>query len=605
MKHSEKPGLLSDLFWFLWVRAPLETSKWVARKIKKAEDSRVQLIWLSGVAVCWLLSLAGFVFAHDVYRLFRLIRIYGVLLYFVFLYGLYFLFFSPGFLFFTYFSKENELEILGKERPAKRKIIRDSDVQKGRKNASASQAYLGSSLWSGKPVYLSEDMRLMHTHVVGSTGSGKTDSVLLTLLRRDIERGHGIIILDAKGDYELLAKIKILANQVNREKDFLFFSLSHPELSNTYNPLLRGNASEIKDKLIGATEWREEFYKKKAEEALLTLLRPMEKILAKGNTQELAITFRTLYDLLTDIGQLRALRQNTDDPGMYRDLGVMERNFGDSNKYLSGLIADLALVAKSEFSKLVDVAQGEIDLLKVYEEKRIVYFSLNTQGYEETAKRFGRLVLQDIKTLSNHIQTQLSEGERHFLAIHIDEFSSFTYQNFIEVLNKGRGARFAFSLYHQSLGDLSARGMSFQQQILENTNIKIMMRQDDPISIEKMAKIGGSKKTLVSTYQTEEGIIGKNYTGVGSIREGQVFRIDPDLVRALGRGEAMVISKYPKLEIDYVKLDYTGAINTKAMLQQIRRERELGNARLGEGKDPIKKDAPKGVVDLVKKYQSR
>ncbi|MBI5308391.1 MAG: type IV secretory system conjugative DNA transfer family protein, partial [Planctomycetes bacterium] len=301
MKQTARPSVLGEMFWFLWARFPADVSKTVSRKIKKSRSGNSKFIWFFGIAVIWILSFTAFLFSKEIYGLLRFVRVYGVLFFFGFLYLLYFGLSFPFFMLFVYFSKEDDLEILGKDVSAKKKEIRSADVLKGRDGASKDEVYLGSSFWTGKPVYLSEDMRLMHTHVVGSTGSGKTDSVLISLLRRDIKAGRGAIILDAKGDYELLAKIKILAKESGRSGDFLFFSLAHPELSNTYNPLLRGNASEIKDKLIGATEWREEFYRKKAEEALLTLLRPMKEIIAKGSGAELAITFRSLYDLLTNM----------------------------------------------------------------------------------------------------------------------------------------------------------------------------------------------------------------------------------------------------------------------------------------------------------------
>ena len=100
--------------------------------------------------------------------------------------------------------------------------------------------------------------------------------------------------------------------------------------------------------------------------------------------------------------------------------------------------------------------------------------------------------------------------------------------------------------------------MAFQQQVLENTNIKIILRQDDPESVEKFTKVGGTRPVVISTYQTEDRLLGKGFTGQGSIRAGQEFRVDPDLIRALKRGEAVVIWKSPSFHTDYVKLDFFG-----------------------------------------------
>ncbi len=109
--------------------------------------------------------------------------------------------------------------------------------------------------------------------------------------------------------------------------------------------------------------------------------------------------------------------------------------------------------------------------------------------------------------------------------------------------------------------------------MLENTNIKIIMRQDDPFSIEKFAKIGGSKKTLIPTFQTDEKILGTTYTGAGSLREGQAFRIDPDLIRALGRGEAIIVTKMPEFNVDYIKLSHEKDSITETMIRLIQFEK--------------------------------
>ena len=90
----------------------------------------------------------------------------------------------------------------------------------------------------------------MHAEVVGSTGTGKSESVLLPLLAHDIKSGRGAIVIDGKGDLELLDRIHFVVKKTGRLSDFYFFSLAHPKKSHTYNPLLRGNATELKDKII-------------------------------------------------------------------------------------------------------------------------------------------------------------------------------------------------------------------------------------------------------------------------------------------------------------------------------------------------------------------
>ncbi|MDA9101159.1 TraM recognition domain-containing protein [Omnitrophica bacterium] len=416
------------------------------------------------------------------------------------------------------------------------------------------QVYLGESFQRTKSLFLTNDQREMHMQVVGSTGTGKTESVLLPMLAHDITHGKGALVIDGKGDRELLDRIHHIVKSCGRRKDLYYFSLADPDSSNTYNPLLRGNATELKDKIVGSMAWSEEFYRRMAEQAALTLLNGLIATRQK-------VRFRTLYACLTDIKSLQALSDKTQskDPDLQQDLVKMVNSFKENQKFLSGLMADLYLSSRSEFSKLLDVEKPHIDLLNVYQQNKIVYFALDLQGYGDTAKRMGRMILQDLKTVSSYIQSQIPASRRHFFPVFVDDAASFLDLNFVDFLNKSRAARIGIALFHQSLADLSFRAApNFQAQVIENTNIKIILRQDDPWAVEKFTKIAGTRRTMIPTYQTEERLTGKGLTGTGSIREGQTFRIEPDLIKALKRGEAVVIWKNPAFLAEYIKLDFFG-----------------------------------------------
>jgi len=464
-------------------------------------------------------------------------------------YGGYLILTLPVFLVFSYLKEGNFGN--GKNND-KRFSFSASQMHAARKKARKGEVFLGRSMKTRRSVYLSNEMRQMHAHVVGSTGSGKTDSLILPLLAQDIRRGCGALVMDAKGDRETLNKIFFHVKKAGREKDFLFFSLAYPERSNTYNPLLRGNPTELKDKIISANIWTEEFYKKKSEETLLLLMKSLREA---GE----AVTFQKLYDLLSNEKKLTDLAKRLKDPHLRELMINILGKFTVFQKDLAGLTADLGMIAESEFSSLLLRETPEIDLLNAYLNKQIIYFQLNAQGYEETARRFGRIVLQDLKTISNYIQAYLPEEKRAFFPIYVDEFSNFAYEPFIEFLNKARGAHLGITIAHQSLGDLEKTGSHFTKQVLENCNIKIVLRQDDPDSIETYARISGTEKSLKDTIQTQEELFDKSPTGLGTVREVDEFRVKPNVIRELGRGEAALIIKQPFLT-DVIQLEYIGQI---------------------------------------------
>ena len=291
------------------------------------------------------------------------------------------------------------------------------------------KVYIGHSFTSGSPFYLTNDQRQMHCEVVGSTGTGKTESVLLPMLAHDIAHGKGAVILDGKGDLELLNRIQYILQSTKRQDDFFFFSLAHPEKSNTYNPLFRGNPTELKDKLINSIPWSEEFYRRMAEQAALTLFNAIQSRKKNKTT-----CFRDLHAYLTDIEALKKLSDETKDPALKEDIGKMVKSFKDNQKFLSGLMADLYLTSRSEFSDLLDTTSPEIDLAGIYQKNQICYFALDLQKYTDTSRRLGRMIIQDIRAVSSHIQAKIPEYRRHFFPIFIDDASSFLEVNFIDFL---------------------------------------------------------------------------------------------------------------------------------------------------------------------------
>ena len=509
------------------------------------------LYWILGMIVV-LVSLSVFIFitAEGLAGKLKTTPSWSVLLYALpFFYGAYLVITAPIFFLFAYLKTGSMTRGMAHERKIR---FTRKQMNVSREKAIANQVFLGRSMQTRQNCYLSTETRKMHCHVVGSTGSGKTDSLILPLFVQDIERGRGVLVMDAKGDRETLNKIYHHVKRVGREKDFLFFSLAYPEKSNTYNPLLRGNPTELKDKIISANIWTEEFYKKKAEETLLLLMKCMRDV------NEI-VTFQKLYDLLTNEKNMVDIARRLNNRRLQDLMLTILKKYPLFQKDLAGMTADLGMIAESEFARLLTDEKPEIDLLNAYQKKQIVYFQLNTQGYEETARRFGRIVLQDLKTISNYIQAYMPEKERSFFPIYVDEFSNFAYEAFIEFLNKARGAHFGITMAHQSLGDLEKAGAPFVKQVLENSNIKIIMRQDDPQSIETYSRISGTEKTFKDTVQTEEDFISKSPTGMVSVRIVDEFRLKPNTIRELKRGEAAVIIKHPLL-VDVLQLDYAGEV---------------------------------------------
>jgi type IV secretory pathway TraG/TraD family ATPase VirD4 len=95
---------------------------------------------------------------------------------------------------------------------------------------------------------------------------------------------------------------------------------------------------------------------------------------------------------------------------------------------------------------------------------------------------------------------------------------------------------------HQTLSDLDKISEEFKNQILGNTNIRFVFRQDIPKDAETWAAFFGTKQVVKQTYRATDG----KATGESSNRESKEFRIHPDTIKELDVGECVFSVKSSK-----------------------------------------------------------
>ncbi|MBI3552714.1 MAG: type IV secretory system conjugative DNA transfer family protein [Elusimicrobia bacterium] len=423
--------------------------------------------------------------------------------------------------------------------------------------------FLGASMSArNRAVILPEAWRTSHAYCVGASRSGKTVSVMLPLALRDIERGHPVIFFDGKGDLEHLHALAAQAQKCGRGDDFMLFSLNDPARSRTYNPLAFGNATQKKDKLIGAFTWTEEHYKKVSEDTLLTVINALEGTGQRYNLED-------LYLCLTEPKAVHRVYELCENPGAKEHLEHFFNKFADTTRDITGLIKDLGLIVKNDFWPLMDTFCPEIDFLDVIQNRKILYLVFNTQAYQDTAERLARLFLQDLRAASDYIQNKMKRTDRTFTPIFVDEFNCFAFDAFGDFMSKCGGAGFALTLAHQSLGQLNKRGDYFKDEILDNANIKIIMRQDSPDAIDEFTRMIGTHTRTEYTDQTEDVLLaGRMATGVGTAKSVEAFNISPNRIRQLQPHQAALLIKQP-FQYDLLQLDRVVAVHDQHVLERL------------------------------------
>jgi hypothetical protein len=66
--------------------------------------------------------------------------------------------------------------------------------------------YLGTTA-DNVEIHLPDVTRTGHVQIIGATGRGKTESLILPMLMRDLHGGKSAVLIDGKGDQELAERI--------------------------------------------------------------------------------------------------------------------------------------------------------------------------------------------------------------------------------------------------------------------------------------------------------------------------------------------------------------------------------------------------------------
>jgi len=385
---------------------------------------------------------------------------------------------------------------------------------------------LGYNYKTNTPAIITDEERLRHVQIIGGTGSGKTSSLIFPMMKQDIERDRGIIFVDAKGDLNTAKTIYQMARDAGRGDDFQIFSMGFPEKSNSYNPLALGNATQLKDKIIGAIAFTEPHYKRECENGLQILF---DELINAGKT----VTLSALNEILK--------KPSLQFPN-FLDF------YNEHKKNITGIQNEINLIVNTQFGRLFE--GNEINLSDVYNKQKIVYFALNVLIYGETGKRMGRLITGDINTLCGTIQ---NSEHRKELGIFIDEYGAFGTEPFALTLSQGRSAKFMVTIAHQSKADLKNISQNHDEQIKTNTNTRIVLKSSNT-DAEDFSNEAGTYRGVEITRQvalkgTKEG------AEMGTEKVVDVYHINPQEIRQLNTGQAAY--KTPS-EMGLVKLKYFG-----------------------------------------------
>lgn len=381
-----------------------------------------------------------------------------------------------------------------------------------------------------------------HALVVGASGSGK--SVLLdTLMFSDMREGKNVIFVDPKGDNESMERFIELCRMNNKE--FAIFSENYhgPEKIGL-NPSKEGNYTQIADRVFKSFTWSEEHYGNKSFNGL--------KLAVK-------ILCETGYDLNLEV-ILNKLRELT-------KLSKSDENYLDADK-VDGIITKLSNVVDSEFNGMLK-GQNSLSFKEMRESKKCIYIGLPIQGYAETAAAIGKLFLGDVNYSVYKTYQKINSRNRATLSpigLYVDELSAFVSPEYIQILNKCRGAKLEITSAFQSMSDINIVDPWLCQQVFENSLNWFVMKQRMQGAAEDICGSIGTIEGFKETTRTEDG----QKLAAGSERTVEEMLVHPNVIKNLGRGQCVLLRQQPT-KIDLLNVKYIDQATVETNLDYFER----------------------------------
>lgn len=441
---------------------------------------------------------------------------------------------------------------------------------------------LGYTVDTGKPLIVPWEDWMRHCLVVGQSGVGKT-VFGEWVLAQQIANGGGLLWIDGKLDPDNLYKLDALCAWAGRRADLLVINAGDAGLSNTYNPILTGDADEVSSRILSLIPSSEsnpgtDYYRQAANQGITTLVGAIQRAGMAYNFMDLSILLQNqralsmLENMVPESSDAKALRLFLEQYKQVNKDGLTSIDMKRLKETFGGVGGRLHLFGSGIFGQITNTYNPDVDLYDAVRQNKIVYVMLPTMGKKEAASNFGKMMMGDLRSAIAQVQS-LPKNERPwppFLNFS-DEFGSYVTQAADRPFEQGRSAHVTMMPAFQTMANLDAVSEELREMVLGNTWNKVFFKVGTDDTATKIVELIGKERRVALTLSVSggssvrhdaTGSAPKDASGSDSFglveRTEEVEKVSADMLKKLGKGEAVVTyggSKVYHIKIPAINFD--------------------------------------------------
>lgn len=317
--------------------------------------------------------------------------------------------------------------------------------------------------------------RLLHTYVVGKTGTGKS-TLLKCMFVQDIFAGRGACIIDPHGD--LVQGIMSMVPE-DRMADVIYFDMPDPALALKYNPFKR--VSFEKRSLVASGIM--DVFKKLFSDAWGVRLEHVLRNCILALLDQPEATLADIPHILLDKAFRTEAVKHIENESV-RDFWEKEFVVYKWYDFLPVLNKIGGMLAHPVINRVLIKNEQEVSLRQAMDSRKIILINLS-KGHlgEDAAHMLGALFISTLSAAA-FSRADTTEALREPFMLYADEFHNYSTLSLITMFSELRKFKIGMTIAHQYIGQLDSE---IREAVFGNVGTIISFRVgvDDALHLAK------------------------------------------------------------------------------------------------------------------------